>query len=440
MNNRIVLIYKYLRFVLIVMLMSSPLMINAQSDTLEPNRNEVDGNIRVGILNILTEPESGAAVFIDDILSGYTPFLKNIAIGNHKLCLKKEQYYDYCEYIVVSDSKMVKKVKMDLMFGYIKVSSTPTGALVYINDVETKLPTPCTTGKIDSGSARLTLKLDDYQTFDTIIKVDDNSIHRLHVNLVKSVHNNDMPNEEYISQLYSDTTKLTTMLASDYITSQLADSANVKQKNKHKSLNKSKARTAFFNKIERENGLGSGLWFKIGSGLSCVWDDDLTYLPEGYDYTYPTFYVGGQFTYRFSRFIGLGIDLFYARNGYKTVYYVGTVKYTDKFIFNDIDFPILAKIFFLKNGLGPMIEIGPIIDYRINYTRTRDSGIGEAKIDKLSYNALNFGVVGGIGGDFKIGKVICTANMRAIVEFTKIFDNSQNKMLYFQVGLGIKFY
>lgn len=416
------------------MLLPLHLFVNAQSDTLDLHKNNND-SVNLGVLNILTEPENGAAVYIDGILAGYTPFLKNVAVGHHKLCVKKEQYYDYTEDIVVRDNKMVKKIKMNLMYGYVQISSSPIGAVVYINNEQTNLMTPCTTGKIIPGEVFISLKLDDYQTFDTVVNVKENNVHRMHVKMARSGMYDNMSNDEYYNQLYSEKTNITTMPVSDYVYAKLADSVQKKVGYNSSKRILSKERN-FWSK--KENEPGGGLWLKIGSGFSGVSNVDSqtsTFYLSG-----PTFHIGAQFTYRFNRFFGLGAELVYSTTMYKVKYNVGSVTYNDKFVFNNIDLPILAKAYFLKNGLGPMIELGTTINYKFNYNRSRDSGNGEAKLEKFSYGAMNIGFVSGVGYDFKIANVVCNANFRAVFELTRLFDNVSQKMLYFQIGLGVKIY
>lgn len=449
MDKQIRLIYKYLKTFLLLLILCPSFPLFSQNDTLNVKPNNIGGYIDVGILNIFSEPEDEASVYIDDVLVGYTPFQKKIAVGEHKLCIRKENYYDYNEVITMSETKMVKKVRLDLMFGYIKISSTPVGAMVYINDKETSLMTPCMTGKISHGPTEISLKLNEYQTFDTVIDVAENSVSRLHVNLQKSDLYNNIAEDEYYDQLYADTVMLSMLLVSDYLSSQINDSANSLKDRKKKigktdladderpaaKLKKEKPARAM-----KEYKLGSSIWIKAGSGLSGLWNINDFNFPDRYDFSCPTFYGGMQYSYRFNRFFSIGIDLVYSRIGYKDSYSIADNQYVDNFKINAIDIPVLAKFYFLKNGFGPVIEIGPILNYKANYIMTRNPGNGKPETIKSSYNALNYGATAGIGCDFRISDVVFTVNVRTIMELMSVFENVNHNMFHVQIGLGVKVY
>lgn len=443
MDKQIRLIYRCLKTFLLLLLLcpSSPLF--SQNDTLNVNPKNIDGYIDVGILNIFSEPEDEASVYIDDVLVGYTPFQKKIAVGEHKLCIRKEHYYDYNEVITMSETKMVKKVRLDLMFGYIKISSTPAGAMVYINDKETSLMTPCMTGQISHGPTKISLKLNEYQTFDTVVDVAENSVSRLNVNLQKSDLYNNIAKDEYYNQLYADTVRLSMLHASDYIASQIDDAADETQKNGRDEKSNRKRVVALGEKkseLKKKNEFGHTVWLKVGSGLSGIWNVGENSTSSEYSMKSPTFYGGMQYSYRFNRFFGLGAELIYSRTGYKNSYVVDDYQYDDSFKFNTIDIPVLAKFYFLKNGLGPVIEIGPILNYKANYIMTRNPGNGKPETIKASYNALNYGATAGIGCDFRISDVVFTVNVRTIMELTSVFENVNHNMFHVQVGLGVKIY
>lgn len=349
----------------------------------------------------------------------------------------------------MSDAKMVKKVRLDLMFGYVKISSTPVGAMVYINDEETSLMTPCMTGKISPGQTKISFKLNDYQTFDTVVDVDENSVSRLYVDLKKSDLYNNIAENEYYNQLYADTVRLSMLLASDYLASQINDTAN-SVKDKKKKVEKANLaddeRPAVKPKKEKparamkEYKFGSAIWLKAGSGLSGLWNINDDNFPDRYDFSCPTFYGGMQYSYRFNRFFAMGVDLVYSRTGYRDLYSVADNQYVDNIKINNIDIPVLAKFYFLKNGLGPVIEVGPILNYKVNYIMTRDSGNGKPETKKSSYNALNYGATAGIGCDFRISNVVFTVNVRTIMELMSVFENINQNMFHVQVGLGVKIY
>lgn len=444
MNTQIMLIYRHLRMLLLLAFLTVPSIVHSQNDSTGSKRKAVDGYVDVGLLNILSEPEDEAAVYIDEVLVGYTPFLKKIAVGKHELSVRKEHYYDYNEVITVSEDKMVKKVKLELMYGYIKVSSSPVGAKVFLNDNETTLMTPCMTGKVVPGLNKVSLKLDEYQTFDTVVDVKENSVSRIHADMVKLDLSKNMNVLEYLNQLYADTAKLTMMLASDYIASQI-DDADGEVRHKNSRVEKSNGKRAVTSnerktQPKKKNEFGHAVWLKVGSGMSGIWNLDETSTSGEYSMKFPTFHAGMQYSYRFNRFFGLGADLIYSRTGYKDSYSVADNQYVDDFKINNIDIPVLAKFYFLKNGLGPVIEIGPILNYKVNYIMTRDSGKGEPKIEKSSYNALNYGATAGIGCDFRISNVVFTVNVRTIMELMSVFENINQNMFHVQVGLGVKIY
>lgn len=443
MNTQIMLIYRHLRMLLLLAFLTVPSIVHSQNDSTGSKRKAVDGYVDVGLLNILSEPEDEAAVYIDEVLVGYTPFLKKIAVGKHELCVRKEHYYDYNEVITVSEDKTVKKVRLELMYGYIKISSSPVGAMVFLNDNETTLMTPCMTGKVVPGLNKVSLKLDEYQTFDTVVDVKENSVSRIHADMVKLDLNKNMNVLEYLDQLYADTARLSMMLASNYIASQIDDADDEAQKKgRDEKSNRKRVVTSGEKKTkpEKKSDFGHAVWLKVGSGLSGIWSFEKISTSGEFAMKFPTFYAGMQYSYRFNRFIGLGTDLIYSRTGYKNSYVVDDYQYDDSYKFSAIDIPVLAKFYFLKNGLGPMVELGPIASYKMNYTLTRDSAKEGTMTEKGSYGALNVGATAGIGCDFRISNVVFTLNFRTVMELSRVFENVNCKLFYMQVGLGVRIY
>jgi len=394
--------------------------------------------VAVSELSVLSEPESDAEVYLDGKFVGHTPFLKKIEVGFHELTIKKDMYYDYHDTIKVLNTKVDVKAKLSPKFGMLKINTKPMGAKVLFNGIEYPSTTPCISGKIYAGELNVSLKLENHKKVDTTVMIEEGKITNLSLQLEKQPRYQFMTKEDYDYQLNKTykTNEDNTIVTTDTVNTDevLEESVVVKPK-------KIRRYSTPRRKIEKENSI----WAKGGLGLSHVrgiGDDGkkIDWSNGNYYSVYPTFYFGAQYSYRLNVVFAISVDLNFSRTGYQYTFIDKEFSYgvINKFIFNGIELPIAARAYFLTDGVGPYAEIGAVVNYR-NKCRV-DYTLSNGNQEKLKYNvnSFNYGLVGGLGWDFKIAKITCSANARAIMEASNIFNDVNYRMIYFQFGVGVR--
>jgi hypothetical protein len=116
-----------------------------------------------GSISVSSSP-SGASIYIDGSYQGTSPkTLTGIPAGSHTITLKLTGYQDWSQNVnVVTGQTSEISVPLDEIPGSISVSSSPTGASIYL-DGTYKGNTSTTLTNIASGSHTITLKLTGYQ-------------------------------------------------------------------------------------------------------------------------------------------------------------------------------------------------------------------------------------------------------------------------------------
>lgn len=117
----------------------------------------------------------GAKVFIDEIFAGTTPAtFKNITPVDHVVTLSIPGYDNYTETVwITSDATTIIDVdlaKINAVPGSIKITSTPSAALVYLDNVN-KGVTPLTLDNVVAGSHAILLRKTGYNDYRTNINV-----------------------------------------------------------------------------------------------------------------------------------------------------------------------------------------------------------------------------------------------------------------------------
>jgi len=86
-----------------------------------------------GQVSISSSP-SGARVYLDGNYKGTTPLiLKDVSVGSHTIKLSKKYYYDFEKKITVSAGETTYVSKILKGYGFVKITSDPSGAYVYID-------------------------------------------------------------------------------------------------------------------------------------------------------------------------------------------------------------------------------------------------------------------------------------------------------------------
>jgi formylglycine-generating enzyme required for sulfatase activity len=118
---------------------------------------------------------TGAAVWLDGVNTGRTTscLLDSVLVGSHTLGLKLTGYADWDTTVAViaGETTSVSPLLTAVTAGWVQVNSTPTGAAVWLDSVNTGRITNCLLVSVAAGSHMLELKLTGYADWDTTIAV-----------------------------------------------------------------------------------------------------------------------------------------------------------------------------------------------------------------------------------------------------------------------------
>ncbi|GMV99096.1 MAG: hypothetical protein AMXMBFR84_02350 [Candidatus Hydrogenedentota bacterium] len=136
-------------------------------------------------VEIHAEPEVNAAIIVDGTQIGETPLtLTNAAPGLILLQLKKEGYRDKWESVVVPpEGKAEITVPMELILGYLSITTEPPGASVVLSDGTELGTTPILRAGLPLGEYTYEIRLENHETLTHTVMVDRESLFKLAHNL-----------------------------------------------------------------------------------------------------------------------------------------------------------------------------------------------------------------------------------------------------------------
>jgi hypothetical protein len=136
-------------------------------------------NSQYGSISATSVPV-GASLYVDSIYQGYTnQIVGNLAVGTHTVTMKKSGYKDFSQTATVYNAQTTS-VSVTLSpvssptTGDLDVSSTPTGASVYLNgdyQGETRSSGPLYITSLVPGTYTVILKKSGYQDYTTTTKI-----------------------------------------------------------------------------------------------------------------------------------------------------------------------------------------------------------------------------------------------------------------------------
>ncbi|MFA5614467.1 MAG: PEGA domain-containing protein, partial [Methanoculleus sp.] len=128
-----------------------------------------------GSLTVTSTPE-GAAIFIDGADTGEvtTATIDGIGVGTHTVTLKLAGYADAVAEVTIAENETAT-LHLDLIEapGSIAVTSTPTGAAIFLDGVDTGKTTNALLENVPAGDHVVTVKLDGYADASTTVTVVD---------------------------------------------------------------------------------------------------------------------------------------------------------------------------------------------------------------------------------------------------------------------------
>jgi hypothetical protein len=165
-------------------------------------------NQQTGSLSISSNPV-GAGLYVDTIYQGLTNQIAgNLAVGPHTVTLKKSGYKDYSQTATVTSAQtsylsVTLSPVMSPTSGDIDVSSTPSGASVYLNGEykgETRASGPLYITGVSPGSYTLVMKKSGYLDYTTATQVDAGSTAQVSAALVPASSSTTIASAEIFSQ------------------------------------------------------------------------------------------------------------------------------------------------------------------------------------------------------------------------------------------------
>jgi serine/threonine protein kinase len=134
--------------------------------TVQPTEDTVES---FGFADIRSTPDNAAIYLDDEYLQLTTPaVLNSLVVGEHTVRLIKPGYLDYTRSIDVKQGDTISlkpflvKEEEQILLGSILVRSTPLNAVVYLDNNNTGLKTPCTLTNVPVGKHRIKLVKKSY--------------------------------------------------------------------------------------------------------------------------------------------------------------------------------------------------------------------------------------------------------------------------------------
>jgi uncharacterized protein (TIGR02145 family) len=132
---------------------------------------------------VIKSTPDGADVYIDDVLTGTTPFQKEIAIGKHNYRISKELYYPDAGIIELDISqKTSKEFILRPNYGFADIKTTPSEAELAIDGMPLVQASPSRSGMLKSGQHIITAHKLLYHDASTSVSITDGQTS--HVELV----------------------------------------------------------------------------------------------------------------------------------------------------------------------------------------------------------------------------------------------------------------
>jgi len=139
-----------------------------------------------GALAVESTP-SGAAVYINNQLTGQTPLKKELSKGGYDIKVMLSGYQTYARRITISthDTALVH-AKLSKEYGLLQIQSTPGGGIVYIDGKRQGKLTPFEV-KVDPGKYFIKIEKDRFYTYEEEIVVEQGKSMTLTADLVRQV-------------------------------------------------------------------------------------------------------------------------------------------------------------------------------------------------------------------------------------------------------------
>ena len=131
---------------------------------------------QTGFLILNSQPEGADVYLTEDGVENYagqTPFQKKLTYGSYDYRLKKSLYHDEVGVAVVDNTRVEQKIVLRPAFGSLRITSTPSGAKVSLQNDLHSYTTPCTIDHIPSGQHQVSIVAPRYASFSRVVDIID---------------------------------------------------------------------------------------------------------------------------------------------------------------------------------------------------------------------------------------------------------------------------
>ena len=131
---------------------------------------------QTGFLILNSQPEGADVYLTEDGVENYagqTPFQKKLTYGSYNYRLKKSLYHDEVGVAVVDNTRVEQKIVLRPAFGSLRITSTPSGAKVSLQNDLHSYTTPCTIEHIPSGQHQVSIVAPRYASFSRVVDIID---------------------------------------------------------------------------------------------------------------------------------------------------------------------------------------------------------------------------------------------------------------------------
>lgn len=154
----------------------------------------------IGTVMITSTPDSAAIKVDDTVIDRLTPLsIDSLLIGDHTIRITKVGYQPFIQTITVreNDTVAVNAVLVQAIaperYGSFSITSTPRGALVFVDGERTGKTTPCTVDQLVVGSHVLRLTKKDYDPIEVSREIQADQETDVSLSLTKTVQGREPP-------------------------------------------------------------------------------------------------------------------------------------------------------------------------------------------------------------------------------------------------------
>ncbi len=139
-----------------------------------------------GVLSVESSPD-GASVYVDSALIGQTPFKKAFSHGTYDVKVVLSGFQTYARRISVEKNQTAMiQAKLSKEYGNVKISSTPSGATVYLDGLRQGQVTPFDV-QLSPGKYVVKVEKEHFYTYEEDIVIEASKVQNVDADLVRQI-------------------------------------------------------------------------------------------------------------------------------------------------------------------------------------------------------------------------------------------------------------